>query len=66
MVIDRPGVLSHTNVLNNYQKVNKFTYLGSIVHIDSRSSREIKRRVTLRREAVSRLIPIWKDNHLQE
>lgn len=43
MVIDRAGVLSHTNVLNNYQKVNEFTYLGSIVQTDGGSSREIKR-----------------------
>ncbi|KAL4098550.1 hypothetical protein QTP88_023137 [Uroleucon formosanum] len=64
MVIDRAGVLSHTNVLNTYQKVNEFTYLVSIVQTDDGSSREIKRRVTLRRESVSRLTPIWTDNHI--
>jgi len=44
--------------------VNEFTYLGSIVQTDGGSSREIKRSVTLGREAVSRLTPIWKDNHV--
>jgi hypothetical protein len=64
MIIGRAGVLPHTNVLNGYQKVNEFIYLGSIVQEDGGSSREIRRRVTLRREAVSWLIPIWKDNHI--
>lgn len=53
MVIDQARVLSHTNVLNNYQKENEFTYLGSIVQTDSGSSREIKRRFTIGREAAN-------------
>ncbi|KAL4113049.1 hypothetical protein QTP88_016750 [Uroleucon formosanum] len=64
MVIDRAGVLPHTNVLNGYQKVNEFIYLGSIVQADGGSSKEIRRCVTLGREVVSRLTPIWKDNHI--
>jgi len=44
--------------------VNEFIYLGSIVQADGGSSREIRRRVTLGREAVSKLTPIWKDNHI--
>lgn len=62
-VKDRAGVLFHTNILNGYQKVNEFIYLGSIVQADGGLSRKIRRRVILGREVVSRLIPIWKDNH---
>jgi hypothetical protein len=58
MVIDRAGVLPNINVLNGYRKVNEFIYLGSIVQTDGGSSREIRRRITFGREAVSRLIPI--------
>jgi hypothetical protein len=59
MVIDRAGVLLNTNILNGHQKVNEFTYLGSILQTYYGSSREIRRHVTLWREAVSRQIPFW-------
>lgn len=64
MSIFEERVLPHTTVLNGYQKVDEFTYLHSIVQANGRSSREIRCRVILGREAVNRLIPIRKDNHI--
>jgi len=66
MVIDRAGVLLPTTVLNNYQKLEEFIYLGLLIEANDSSSREIRRQITLGREAVSRLIPIWKDNHISK
>jgi hypothetical protein len=58
VVIERSGVLPHIIILTDYQKVDEFTYLSSVVQADGESSREIRCHVILGREVVSRLIPI--------
>lgn len=66
MVIDQAGVLSPITVLNDYQKVEEFIYLDSFVQANDNSTREIRCHIILGREAVRRLIPIWKGNHISK
>lgn len=64
MVIDRARVLPSTTVLNNYQKIEEFIYLGSLIQANGNALRKIRRCIILGRKAVSKLIQIWKDNHI--
>lgn len=53
-----------TTILKNHQKIEKIIYLCSRMQANGRVSREIRRRIILEREVVSRFIQIWKDHYI--
>ena len=50
--------------LNEYEKVNAFAYLGSIIEADEGSSAEIQRQITLSKLAMTRLRNIKCSNEI--
>lgn len=61
MIVDRTGVLPESTLLQEYERVDTFVYLGSLVDKDGGSTKEIRRRIILARAAVSKLTVVWKD-----
>lgn len=64
MIVDRDNAIPPTNILDGFEKVEEFIYLGSLVQADGGGHKEIRRRIALGREAVSKLTPIWKDHNI--
>ena len=61
MIVARAGHLPVSNSLQDYEKVRRFTYVGSVVDNNASSSAEIQRRICLTREATTKLTRIWRD-----
>lgn len=64
MIVDRAHVLPQTDVLKDFEKVEKMLYLGSLIDSNGGSTAEIRRRIVLAREATVKLTKIWKDRNL--
>lgn len=65
MVISK--VLTNTNItLNNeqLQRVNKFCYLGSLITDDNKSTKEIRRQITLAKHAIEKKRTLPTNKHL--
>ena len=61
MVVDRAGHLPESEALNEFEKVNSFMYLGSLVDADGGSAKEIRRRIALGKAAMPRLRKVTTD-----
>ena len=55
MAVDRAESFPNSTDLGEYKKVNFFVYLGSSIESNGGSSAEIRRRIALRKAAVTRL-----------
>lgn len=61
MMIDRGNLTQPENRLPNIQRVEEFVYLDSLVTAHGGSTKEIKGRIAIARNAMSNLEKIWKD-----
>jgi hypothetical protein len=61
MVVDRHNQLEISNTLNGMEVVHKFVYLGSLLLDSGDCVEEIKRRIAMAKNAMTRLDKIWKD-----
>lgn len=63
MVIDRKNIIKEKHkTIPDYETVEKFVYLGSLLESKGGSEGEIKRRIQLARSAMAKLTRIWKDS----
>ncbi|XP_072377799.1 uncharacterized protein [Diabrotica undecimpunctata] len=61
MTVDRANNnLLHIHQVANFEVVDRFVYLGSVITNTGDCSSEIKRRLTMDRTATAKLIKIWK------
>ncbi|XP_037869594.1 uncharacterized protein LOC105842522 [Bombyx mori] len=61
MTVDRAQVLSPSNALKDYEKVEEFIYLGSLISNRGNCEKEIGRRIGMAKSAMTSLDKIWKD-----
>ena len=66
MIVDRGKLLPDTAAPSGYEQVSQFIYLGSMVDSEGGSTKEIKRRIALARDATVRLTTIWKDRAITQ
>ncbi|PZC74827.1 hypothetical protein B5X24_HaOG207140 [Helicoverpa armigera] len=65
MVVDRFGKLDLSNALSNFEKVQEFNYLGSVITSNASSEQEIRRRIAMSKSAMTQLRKIWKDSNIR-
>ena len=61
MIVDRPGKLSDVDAIQGADTVENFVYLGSYISNDGSCVPEIKRRIAIAKDAMTRLTNIWKN-----
>lgn len=65
MVVDRAGKLTDAHeCIQGIDKVDNFIYLGAQINSDGSSVPEIKRRIAMAKDAMTRLQVIWKNRSL--
>ncbi|XP_047041071.1 uncharacterized protein LOC124645313 [Helicoverpa zea] len=64
MVIDRFATIQRTNLLQEYETVDQFQYLGSTITNKGSSESEIRRRIGMARTAMTELSKVWKDRNI--
>lgn len=64
MVIDRFASIQRTNILQEYESVNQFQYLGSMVTNKGNSEPEIRRRIGMAKSAMTELNKVWRDRNI--
>lgn len=64
MIVDRPATLQRTNLLQEYETVEQFQYLGSVITNKGSSEPEIRRRIGMAKSAMTQLNKIWKDRNI--
>lgn len=65
MTVDRAQVLSPSNALKDYEKVEEFIYLGSLISNSGNCEKEIGRRIGMAKSAMTSLDKIWKDRNIR-
>lgn len=65
MVIDRDKKLDDLNLLRDYDIVNQFIYLGSLINDNGSCEEEIRRRIQIARAQMVKLKKIWLDKNIK-
>lgn len=64
MVVDRSNQLTSTGQLAQLEQVKQFVYLRSMLQDEGGCEKEIRRRIQMGKDAVSKLSKIWQDRSI--
>ena len=64
MLIDRPGVLTEVEQLQDLEVVHEFVYLGSLINDVGTCEAEIRRRIQMAKGAMTSLERVWKSRNI--
>lgn len=65
MIVDRFDTIQRTDILQDYETVNQFQYLGSLITNKGSSEPEIRRRIGMAKTAMTQLSKVWKDRNIR-
>ncbi|KAL0878559.1 hypothetical protein ABMA27_003646 [Loxostege sticticalis] len=64
MIVDRFNVAQRTDLLQEFETVERFQYLGSVITNRGSCEPEIRRRIGMAKTAMTQLGKIWKDRNV--
>lgn len=64
LVVDRFSSTQRTDLLAEYEAVNQFVYLGSVITDKGSCEPEIRRRIGMAKTAMTQLSKVWKDRNV--
>ncbi|XP_028034121.1 uncharacterized protein LOC114245976 [Bombyx mandarina] len=62
LVVDRFSSIQRTDLLAEYEAVDQFVYLGSVITDKGSCEPEIRRRIGMAKTAMTQLSKVWKDH----